>query len=431
MGRGLFRFRYILVFLAIVTVAATALWAVSAGCPDNRGYSKAWKVSSTIAVTASNFPTDLQPCVKKAFDNWTTANGASAPSGNGSQVKFNVSFGNPVSVTGKTNVMQITYSSTKPDGTALSDPGVTILTSGTNAQNASTSINTTQTTCDQVTNAAAHEIGHTMGLGECTQCSDPSQSIEFPRIPPFTVPPYRTTPSACDNSTVDSIYPPPSQTIPGCEPDCPIGSPTCIPCGGSPIILDIDGKGFRLTSATNGVTFDIMGTGKPVQIAWTASDSHNAFLALPQVDGFVHSGRDLFGNFTPQPPSNQPNGFTALAVYDNPSNGGNADGVIDVKDAIFSSLRLWIDANHDGISQADELYTLQSLNVNSISLDYKLSRKTEQYGNVFRFRAEVNSDDPDSDLGRKAYDVFFVTLDPVAKTNCIQTRGMGAKTGGL
>src|SRR6266481_206284 len=85
-------------------------------------------------------------------------------------------------------------------------------------------------------------------------------------------------------------------------------------CGDtSPIIIDTEGEGFRLTSAANGVLFDIRGDGHPVQIAWTAPGSHNAFLALDRNgDGKVSSGKELFGNFTPQPSSNHPNGFLAL-----------------------------------------------------------------------------------------------------------------------
>ena len=175
----------------------------------------------------------------------------------------------------------------------------------------------------------------------------------------------------------------------------------------------MSGKGFHLTNALNGVRFDISGTNDPVQIAWTAVGSDNAFLALPGSDGLVHSGKELFGNFTPQPPSANPNGFLALAVYDQPENGGNGDGIIDARDKIFSSLRLWIDVNHDGICQPDELHTLPSLGVYSISLDFYLSKRRDQYGNQFRYRSEVNPDDPDaSHAGRTAYDVYLLTLGP-------------------
>lgn len=179
-------------------------------------------------------------------------------------------------------------------------------------------------------------------------------------------------------------------------------------CDPSPVLLDTTGEGFFLTSADNGVKFDISGTGHPIQIAWTAPGANNAFLALPAADGLVHDGKQLFGNYTAQPASRNPNGFLALAVYDQPANGGNGDGIIDSRDAIFASLRLWIDANHDGVSQPEELHTLLSLGVNSINLKYKLSERRDEYGNLFRYRALVNPGER-TPTGRMAYDVFFVT----------------------
>lgn len=200
-------------------------------------------------------------------------------------------------------------------------------------------------------------------------------------------------------------------------PDCPPddgGGPICFrDCGGctSPVILDLNGDGFSLTDASHGVLFDIAGTGYPVQIAWTAAGADNAFLCLPDPDGKCDDGKDLFGNFTPQPTSPNPNGFLALAIYDQPANGGNSDGVIDAHDKIFSSLRLWIDANHDGVSQPSELFTLPEMGVDSISLKYHASMRRDQFGNLFRYRSRVNPDgQPDnSDVGRTAYDVFLTT----------------------
>jgi hypothetical protein len=155
--------------------------------------------------------------------------------------------------------------------------------------------------------------------------------------------------------------------------------------------------------------FDIANDGVPIHMAWTAN-SNNAFLALDRNgSGTITNGAELFGNFTSQPSSPHPNGFAALAVYDDPVNGGNGDGVIDARDKIFLSLRLWVDVNHDGISQPEELHTLPELGIYSISLDYSLSERKDQYGNLFRYKAHVNKGlHGPSDVGKSAYDVFLV-----------------------
>lgn len=199
-------------------------------------------------------------------------------------------------------------------------------------------------------------------------------------------------------------------------PQCP-RQKVCTSGCSSPIVLDVSGQGFFLTSAQGGVMFDISGDGIRGQMAWTAPGAYNAFLSLPAPDGLVHNGKQLFGNYTPQPASDHPNGFIALAVYDLPANGGNGDGIIDARDAIFSSLRLWVDSNHDGISQPNELYTLTALGISSISLSYKAEEKTDQYGNIFHYRAQVNPGNP-TDVGKSAYDIFFVEQNPTQTAAC-------------
>jgi hypothetical protein len=185
--------------------------------------------------------------------------------------------------------------------------------------------------------------------------------------------------------------------------------------GASPIVIDSRGEGIKLTSPEDGVVFDLPGKGKPLRYSWTKPGSSNAFLVLDRDgDGRISSGLEMFGNYTPQPSSAHPNGFLALAEYDKPEHGRNGDGVIDSRDAIFGSLRLWIDANHNGISEPEELFSLPSLGVYSVSLSYSDAERRDRFRNRFQYRAKVNVGTPqrNNEAGPWAYDVFLAAVSP-------------------
>jgi hypothetical protein len=185
-------------------------------------------------------------------------------------------------------------------------------------------------------------------------------------------------------------------------------------CSMSPVLIDVQGNGFNLTDTNSGVEFDLNADGLPERVSWTAILSDDGFLTLDlNGNGVVDDGRELFGSVSPQP---EPpggvirNGFNALIPYDSPENGGNSDGVIDARDTIFTSLRLWQDANHNGTSEADELHALLALGLKSMDLKYKESKRVDEHGNHFRYRAKVD-DVHGAHVKRWAWDVFLLIQD--------------------
>jgi hypothetical protein len=176
--------------------------------------------------------------------------------------------------------------------------------------------------------------------------------------------------------------------------------------GSTPIIIDTDGKGFHLTSAAGGILWDFYANHHRVKIAWTEAGSTNGWLAMPDAKGQITSARQLFSNVASQASGSDSelNGFRALAAYDT-----NGDGLIDAKDnPWWGQMRVWIDANHDGISQTNELHTLDSLGITSISLAYATSPKTDQFGNQFKLKGKVTAV-PGDIVKRVIYDVTLVT----------------------
>ena len=175
-----------------------------------------------------------------------------------------------------------------------------------------------------------------------------------------------------------------------------------------PIIIDTRDEGFHLTDVAHGVRFRFVPGQPPIQMAWTDGAFGNGFLVLDRNgNGIIDDGTELFGGLTPQPPTATPNGYLALAVFDRPEFGGNGDGFIDAHDAVYDRLRVWVDANHNGISEPGELHTLRELGIVRIDLKYRFSRYVDRFGNEFRYRARIWDRAARDRFG--CYDVFLLS----------------------
>jgi hypothetical protein len=132
----------------------------------------------------------------------------------------------------------------------------------------------------------------------------------------------------------------------------------------SPIVLDLDGNGIQTLSQADGVNFDLNNDGNIDKAGWVAGG--DGLLARDiSGDGVINNGGELFGEGTVMPDgSKAKDGYQALAALDS-----NLDGLIDARDAAFGSLKVWTDANGNGITDARELKSLDSLGIKAIALD--------------------------------------------------------------
>lgn len=181
-----------------------------------------------------------------------------------------------------------------------------------------------------------------------------------------------------------------------------------------PLVFDLGKDGFDIEKKKDGAYFDLDCDGFAEKVNWTSTDG---ILAIDiNGNGMIDDGSEVFGDRhlmrdgeipetdyetvstgiyepptlsssssdsssdssnggfasayrAPVPQTIQvehaKSGFEALAQYDK-----NADGVIDKNDDIYKKLLMWVDANNDGVSQKEELKTLEELGIESIFLDY-------------------------------------------------------------
>jgi hypothetical protein len=152
-------------------------------------------------------------------------------------------------------------------------------------------------------------------------------------------------------------------------------------------------------SYTAGVQFDVLATGSRVNTGWVSSS--DGLLVLDRNhDGQITDGSELFGTATQLANgSKAPNGYAALREFDS-----DGDGAIDSQDSIYADLRVWVDTNADGTSQAGEIKTLAGAGVASIGLQDSAILSKDN-GNLIGLTSTYQATDGST---HAAADVWFV-----------------------
>lgn len=220
---------------------------------------------------------------------------------------------------------------------------------------------------------------------------------------------YRATATA-DVYVNNAVHEQTASTPQYCVPrvvDSPDDNVVCPGPGcGSPIILQLGIGPYRLTSAADGVTFDLRNEGRRRQVAWIAAGADIAFLAMDRNgNGVIDNGSELFGDSTPLASGHYAeNGFAVLVEFD-----ANHDGIVDASDPVWPSLLLWNDRNHDGLSTPDELRPAANA-VAALETACHIVGRQDEWGNLFHYMADFRID-PSRERPRKYYDVFL-RIDP-------------------
>jgi Ca2+-binding RTX toxin-like protein len=124
-----------------------------------------------------------------------------------------------------------------------------------------------------------------------------------------------------------------------------------------PLVIDLNGDGVKLTGVANSTAFfDYAADGFREKTGWAAGGDGILVRDLDS-NGLIESLPELLATQTQ-------NVFQVLKTFDT-----NNDNKIDANDSIWATLKVWVDADGDGITDAGELKTLSSLGLTDISLN--------------------------------------------------------------
>ena len=146
----------------------------------------------------------------------------------------------------------------------------------------------------------------------------------------------------------------------------------------SPLVIDLNGDGKIETVSTKGnVFFDFDNNQKIENSGWIGKNEGFLVRDLNN-NGKIDSGTEMFGNHTVlSSGKTASNGFEALKDLDS-----NGNGKFDASDAAWSQVKVWRDANTNGVVDAGELMTLEDAGIQSIDLNYTYQKEADENGNI-------------------------------------------------
>jgi hypothetical protein len=245
----------------------------------------------------------------------------------------------------------------------------------------------TSNCADIMPSVIAHELGHLFGL-EHSACNG---YIMGTPLAPRSV-------QGDECNAVDQLWSTPA------APDKPPGEE--LPeCPTSPVMIALSNR-YELTRAADGVSFDIDADGQAEQVGWTVGGSDTAFVALDRDgNGRIDDGAELFGDHTPRTDGTiAANGFEALKDLDS-----NADGRLDVSDAVWHKLLLWRDLDHDGQTDAGETERIADSSIVALGTEYRWTGRRDASGNEFRYFGVLEHMKNSSVRSDRYYDVYLVS----------------------
>ena len=142
----------------------------------------------------------------------------------------------------------------------------------------------------------------------------------------------------------------------------------------TPLVVDLNRNGkIDLISAFNEKTpvyFNFNGDPYKVRTGWVGTGDGLLVLDVNK-NGVIDNGTELFGPYSKRQDEREKfffiDGFEALSTYDD----APKDNVINSADKVFARLLVWRDKNSDGVSQKEELISLEKAGIESISLEAK------------------------------------------------------------